>query len=192
MGTCPRHCIIIYYGEDIAARVSPCQLRCVRPRSSWCRTIMIIWEWLCKLGAEQSFSKQCSSTDSVRLLSENEQKWPTQSARTSVQTTSFVLYRIHMHVEEIVKQTTAEGTKGRKKVLSSFFLFILVHRTSPTPSHVQLWAEWQRESSARVLWHGGNHEKMWWSWNFCHKNFQSWDFQQFQENFEPRKFGAIW
>ena len=59
------------------------------------------------------------------------------------------------------------------------------------PSHVQLWAERQRELSAWMPRRGGNHEKMWRSRNFYHENFQSWDFQQFHENFEPRKFGAI-
>ena len=43
----------------------------------------------------------------------------------------------------------------------------------------------------RMLRRGGNHEKMWRSRNFYHENFQSWDFQQFHENFEPRKFGVI-
>ena len=58
-------------------------------------------------------------------------------------------------------------------------------------SHVQLWAERQGKLSAPMPRRGGNHEKIWRSRNFYHENFQSWDFQQFHKNFEPRKFGAI-
>ena len=54
-------------------------------------------------------------SDYVRLLSENEreQKLPTKSARTSVQTTSFFWHRISKQTQ--VAEQTAEGAKGRKK-----------------------------------------------------------------------------
>ena len=120
---------------------------------------------------------------------------PNPQGPLSKQLPSSCIESANNHVEEMAKQTTAEGAKGRKRgpyksCLVSFSSYYL-HCTSPTPSHVQLWAERQCELSARVLRRGGNHEKMWRSRNFYHENFQLWDFQQFHENFEPRKFGAI-
>ena len=50
------------------------------------------------------------------LTFKNEQKLPTKSARTSVQTTSFILPSIEFtnsHVEKMTKHTIAEGAKGR-------------------------------------------------------------------------------
>ena len=120
---------------------------------------------------------------------------PNPQGPLSKQHTSSCIESANNHVEEMAKQTTAKGAKDRKRgpyksCLVSFSSYYL-HCTSPTPSHVQLWAERQRELSARVLRRGGNHEKMWRSRKYYHENFQLLDFQQFHENFEPRKFGAI-
>ena len=54
-------------------------------------------------------------SDSVRLLSKNEQKLPAKSARTSKQLLSSCIESANNHVEEVAKETTAEGTKGRKR-----------------------------------------------------------------------------
>ena len=120
---------------------------------------------------------------------------PNPQGPLSKQHTSSCIESANNHIEEMVKQTTAEGAKDRKRgpyksCLVSFSSYYL-HCTCPTPSHVQLWAERQRELSAWVMRRGGIHEKMWRSRNFYHENFQLWDYQQFHKKFEPRKFGAI-
>ena len=58
------------------------------------------------------------------------------------------------------------------------------------PIHMQLWVGRLHELSAQVPRHGGNHEKKYGNHEiFIHGIFSN--FQQFHENFEPQKFGAI-
>ena len=120
---------------------------------------------------------------------------PNPQGPLSKQHTSSCIESANNHVEEMVKQTTAKGAKDRKRgpyksCLVSFSSYYL-HCTSPTLSHVQLWAERQRELSARVLRRGSNHEKNVAITKFLSRKFSIMEFSAISRNFEPRKFGAI-
>ena len=84
--------------------------------------LVLLWAWLPKRSCvrpsaservEPKYVKAVS--DSVRLLSKNEQKLPVKSARTSKQLLSSCIESANNHVEEVAKETTAEGAKGRKR-----------------------------------------------------------------------------
>ena len=81
--------------------------------------LVLLWAWLPKrLCVRPSASERVehkSCLDSVRLLSKNEQKLPAKSARMSKQLLSSCIESANNHVEEVVKETTAEGPKGRKR-----------------------------------------------------------------------------
>ena len=80
--------------------------------------LVLSWAWLPKRSCvRRSASKRVEPkavSDSVRLLSKNEQKLPAKSARTSKQLLSCI-ESANNHVEEVAKETTAEGAKGRKR-----------------------------------------------------------------------------
>ncbi|MCG8621749.1 MAG: hypothetical protein MJE68_07090, partial [Proteobacteria bacterium] len=102
------------------------------------------------------------------------------------------------HVEKMTKQMIAKGAKRIGKARRISFVLLTsfsshVHCTSPTPSHVQLWAERQRELSARVLQRGavvitkkcGDHE-------IFTTKISIMGFSAISRNSEARKFGAVY
>ena len=83
--------------------------------------LVLLWVWLPKRScvhpsaSERMKPKYVKAvSDSVRLLSKNEQKLPAKSARTSKQLLSCI-ESTNNHIEEVAKETTAEGAKGRKR-----------------------------------------------------------------------------
>ena len=86
--------------------------------------LVLLWVWLPKRSCvrpsasehvEPKYVKVVS--DSVYLLSKTEQKLPAKFARTSKQLLSEAscIESANNHVEEVAKETTAEGAKGRKR-----------------------------------------------------------------------------
>ena len=66
-----------------------------------------------------SIESLLNSVQTIRLVSEKEQKLPTKFARTFVQTIpSSCIESANNHVEEMAKQTTTEGAKGREARIS--------------------------------------------------------------------------
>ena len=84
--------------------------------------LVLLWAWLPKRQCVRPSSSERvepkyvkAVSDSECLLSKNKQKLPTKSARMSKQLLSSCIESANNHVEEIAKETTAEGAKGRKR-----------------------------------------------------------------------------